>query len=440
MKNFKLFGLWVFLLCLACTSNEIQEFPTQNPSSLNSKYPRLYTDNEGVIHMSWIHHVDEVAELYISSLRPSKEDPIGIWSPPLKVAASDNWFINWADFPSIIGFNGKPMASHWLSKVPGHTYSYNVRIQSFNDDDSIVSYEDNDFRKANDFAVPSFVPHTDGTATEHGFVSMQAIDSTHFYAVWLDGRNTKSGMDHDSGSHEMADHSSLHTWDSNDNEPLKTAMTLRGALISTKGKLIEESEIDASVCDCCNTSLITTDKGLISVYRNRTSEEIRDIYISRYESGIWSTPKAVHDDGWKIAACPVNGPQVEFNNGVTAVVWFTGAEEKARVKLAFSDDYGESFSEPIVVNEGNTLGRVDIVMTDNNSAWISFVERNEETAQLRIQQIQRDGSVVQDLVLDAIDASRRSGFPQMTAYNDGLLVAWTDWGEKASTVRTRFLK
>ena len=79
-------------------------------------------------------------------------------------------------------------------------------------------------------------------------------------------------------------------------------------------------------------------------------------------------------------------------------------------------------------------------MTDNNSAWIGFVERNEETAQLRIQQIQRDGTVVQDMVLDAIDASRRSGFPQMTTYNNGLLVAWTDWGEKASTVRTRFLK
>ena len=50
------------------------------------------------------------------------------------------------------------------------------------------------------------------------------------------------------------------------------------------------------------------------------------------------------------------------------------------------------------------------------------------------------GTIIQNLVLDTIDASRRSGFPQITEYNEGLLIAWTDWGEKASTVRIRYLK
>ena len=440
MNLLKLIGVWTILLCTACTTNEIQEYPTENPSTLNSKYPRLYTDNTGAVHMSWIHQVDDVAELHLSTLPPASDGALGAWSTPMMIAASDNWFINWADFPSVIGFNGKPMASHWLNKVPGHTYSYDVRIQSFNLENYSDRHEEDGSTSNIEFATPSFVPHTDGTATEHGFVSMQAIDSSHFYAIWLDGRNTQSGMDHNMENHDMGNHSSSNPSDLAANSPLNTAMTIRGALINTQGELLEESEIDNAVCDCCNTSLTTTDRGLISVFRNRSDQEIRDIYISRYENGIWSDPKAVHNDGWKIAACPVNGPQVVFNEGVTAVAWFTGAEQKARVKLAFSDDYGDTFSEPILVSEGSTLGRVDLVMTENNSAWISFVERVEDTAQLRIQHIDRNGTIMQDLVLDAIDASRRSGFPQMTEYNDGLLVAWTDWGEKASTVRTRYLK
>ena len=50
--------------------------------------------------------------------------------------------------------------------------------------------------------------------------------------------------------------------------------------------------------------------GPIAVYRNRTDDEIRDIYVSRYEMGAWTVGKPVHNDGWHVEACPVNGPVV----------------------------------------------------------------------------------------------------------------------------------
>ena len=155
---------------------------------------------------------------------------------------------------------------------------------------------------------------------------------------------------------------------------------------------------------------------------------------------VWDTPNVIHEDGWQIAACPVNGPQLAFIPGVTSALWFTGAENIPRVKLAFSDDYGRNFSDPILLSENEPLGRVDIVMHDEHSAWVSYVERHEDGARLHIKQIMRNGAVSQSLILDNMEASRRSGFPQLTTFEDGLIIAWTELGERASTIRTSFIK
>ena len=86
--------------------------------------------------MSWIHQVDEVAELRIATLSPqsiTEKAEKFEWSFYTSVAKSDDWFVNWADFPSVVGLNGTPMAAHWLDKVPGSPYSYHVTIQPIQD-------------------------------------------------------------------------------------------------------------------------------------------------------------------------------------------------------------------------------------------------------------------------------------------------------------------
>lgn len=443
MKKFKRYshiGLLSILLMSfwGCSNTSIEQVPIDNPSSLNSTFPRLFTDNAGTVHMSWIHKIGEVAELRIATLTPPSNPDYtdGLeWSSYTSVAKSDDWFVNWADFPSVIGLNGAPIAAHWLDKVPGSPYSYHVTIQPIQDKfQSQITDSSNGQNVQVEFEHAAFVPHTDNTNTEHGFVSMQPIDSSTFYAIWLDGRNT-GGMDHggmDHGGHFMdSDHL---------DSKLATAMTLRGALLGRDGEIIESHLIDNAVCDCCNTSLVKTDRGLIAAYRNRSSDEIRDLYVSRYENGVWDTPNTVHNDGWQIAACPVNGPQLAFHSGVTAALWFTGADNVPRVKLAFSDDYGKNFDEAILLSENQPLGRVDIVMHNEQSAWVSYVERHEDAAKLHIKQVMRNGTIVQALILDEMEASRSGGFPQLSSFGDGLLVAWTEIGERASTIRTSYIK
>lgn len=443
MKKFKRYshiGLLSILLMSfwGCSNTSIEQVPIDNPSSLNSTFPRLFTDNAGTVHMSWIHKIGEVAELRIATLTPPSNPDYtdGLeWSSYTSVAKSDDWFVNWADFPSVIGLNGAPIAAHWLDKVPGSPYSYHVTIQPIQDKfQSQITDSSNGQNVQVEFEHAAFVPHTDNTNTEHGFVSMQPIDSSTFYAIWLDGRNT-GGMDHDGMDHDG------HFMDSDHlDSKLATAMTLRGALLGRDGEIIESHLIDNAVCDCCNTSLVRTDRGLIAAYRNRSSDEIRDLYVSRYENGVWDTPNTVHNDGWQIAACPVNGPQLAFHSGVTAALWFTGADNVPRVKLAFSDDYGKNFDEAILLSENQPLGRVDIVMHNEQSAWVSYVERHEDAAKLHIKQVMRNGTIVQALILDEMEASRSGGFPQLSSFGDGLLVAWTEIGERASTIRTSYIK
>ncbi|MBK98317.1 MAG: hypothetical protein CL672_05940 [Balneola sp.] len=443
MKHFKYKSHITFLNILllsfwGCSDSHLEQKFIDNPSSLNSTFPRLFTDNTGTVHMSWIHKIGEVAQLRIATLTsPSSTevtDELG-WSAYTTVAKSDDWFVNWADFPSVIGLNSTPVATHWLDKVPGSPYSYHVKIQPIEDQDwSQKSSQANTQNNQIEFQNEAFVPHTDNTNTEHGFVSMQPVDSSTFYAIWLDGRNTSSM------NHEDMDHNEYSMESDKLNTKLGTAMTLRGALLGRNGEIIGSHLIDEAVCDCCNTSLVKTDRGLIAAYRNRTNEEIRDLYVSRYENGLWDTPNPVHNDGWKIAACPVNGPQLAFHSGVTAALWFTGADNIARVKMAFSDDYGENFSTPILLSENQPLGRVDIVMHNEHSAWVSYVERYEDGARLHIKQVMRNGIISQSLILDDMEASRSSGFPQLTSFEDGLLVAWTELGERASTIRTSYIK
>ena len=91
---------------------------------------------------------------------------------------------------------------------------------------------------------------------------------------------------------------------------------LRSLASTTSHQTIEGAKISAS------STLRKIIRGLEhrEFFRNRTDDEIRDIYVTRYEMGRWTAGKAVHDDGWQIHACPINGPAVSAHGRITGVV------------------------------------------------------------------------------------------------------------------------
>jgi hypothetical protein len=363
---------------------QIRELPS--PAGPGSGQPNLTVAANGRAFLSWIEALGEGR----FALRFSVRDAAG-WSEPHVIAEGSNWFVNWADFPSMLALPDGSLAAHWLVRSGPGSYAYDVNIAR-------------SFDGGKTWGKP-IVPHRDGTPTEHGFVSMFAAPSGGLAAVWLDGRETKpEADDHDQGGGDM---------------------TLRYATMGREGTLGEEAALDTRVCDCCQTSAAMTTEGPVVVYRDRSDRELRDISISRLQGGRWSEPRTVFKDGWEISGCPVNGPSIAASGRRLAVTWFTAADDVERVKLAFSDDAGASFGEPIVVDDGKPLGRVETLLLDDGSALVCWLEWLPEGGEIRMRRIRANGTRDPAITVAPSGTARSNGFPQLARAGDQLILAWT---------------
>jgi len=365
----------------------------------------LHTDQDDNLLISWLEPTSnhEKYRLLYSELHNKS------WSDPSVIAEGENWFVNWADYPSVISSNGSPFAAHWLKKIPGGPYSYNVNIS--------ISSSTSNSQKPVQWSE-AITPHRDSTATEHGFVSMVNWNNKNkeVLAIWLDGRKTADRAD-------------------NEYYDINRAMTLRSAVIDKNGTVSNKKVIDQAVCDCCNTSLALTKNGAIAVYRNRTDREIRDIYISKFENNRWSTPLPVHSDGWQISACPVNGPEVAIRDSTVLITWFTAADNTSSVKAAVSTDLGNSFPTVFTIDEGNSLGRVDAAISPNGDYFVSWMDRSADQALLKVTKIETLQGVDPGATYEVaeMDASRNSGFPQMETVGNSLVLAWTAFDKEGNS-------
>lgn len=370
--------------------------PTQSPATGDSREPELNATPDGRIILSWVEKLDDKRYALRTALRDQKG-----WTEPRTVAEGDNWFINWADFPSVIGLNDGSLAAHWLVKSGSATYAYDVNIALSKDEGKTWT--------------SPIVPHLDKTQTEHGFVSLVPLRDGRLGAVWLDGRNMKNMKD-----------------DHGEGKPLPVSMTLRYAAIDASGKISDEAQLDERVCECCQTSAVLSSDGVVAVYRDRSQNEVRDIYSVRQANGVWGSPQAVYADKWEINGCPVNGPAVAAAGRNVAVAWYTGAGGEPHVKIAFSADAGATFSAPIQVDDGETQGRVDVLLLPDNSALVCWLSGNAEGGAIKVRRVRADGLVGSPAVIARTDISRSSGFPRMALLGNEVHFAWTEFGKPAS--------
>ncbi|MCZ6652069.1 MAG: sialidase family protein [Planctomycetota bacterium] len=366
-----------------------------SPAGLHSSVPNLVHGDDGKVYLSWI-EVDAAANptLRFSIWRG------GGWSRARTIAAGEDWFVNWADFPSMAALADGTLAAHWLAKSGPDTYAYDVNI--------VLS------RDGGESWSDPIVPHRDGVQTEHGFVSMVPLTPQRLGLFWLDGREM-AGEGHAAGGD----------------------MALRFATLDADGTLGPEQVVDSRVCECCQTDAVRTTGGdVIVVYRDRSPLEVRDIGIARLSGGKIGDPKILSADNWRINGCPVNGPAIDARGTTVAVAWFTQSSlSSTHVRLAISRDGGRSFGDPIPIDEGHPLGRVAVLVLPDYSVLVAWLENAEEGAEIRIRSIRPDGAVESSFAAAPTRRSRASGFPQLALVDDQILLAWTDASE-GSRVRT----
>jgi hypothetical protein len=366
------------------------------PATLpGSALPDLTLALDGSLLLAWTNSQPGRRHL----LQFSRYDPtLGRWMhAPTTIAVGNSMFVNWADTPHITATADGALWVHWLQKSADTPYAYDV----------VVSTSRNGGAR---WSAP-IMPHDDGTRTEHGFVSLWPQSRDALGIAWLDGRNTGGG-DHD--SHDSHDGGG--------------AMMLRTATIGADLRVIEGKELDTMVCDCCQTSVAMTARGPLLVYRGRTPAEIRDILATRRDGDAWTLPARVHADDWTMPACPVNGPSVAADGEAAVVGWYTAPDNVPQVRLARSDDAGDRFGAPVVLDRGEAVqGRVAVALGDGQ-AWALWLRETDAGQALWLSRRSADLAIEHERIeLAKLQGrGRATGFPQL-ALRDGIAyVVWTD--------------
>jgi len=343
------------------------------PFGHSTATPYVVADGKGGFDVSW---VDRSAKTFNFARYDG-----ATWSKPIVIAHGD-MLDNRADYPSI-AVSGRNVFAQWRERAG------EGRV--------IKLSRSSDGGKTWTAAV---TPHP-VMPREFGFVSMLPLADGTARIAWLDGRR-------------------------------KGETELHAATMTAAGTLSAEAVVDSRVCDCCQTSMVMTPHGPLLVYRDRSATEMRDIAAAAPVADAHAA--LVHDDGWHMTGCPVNGPRMDARGNRAAVAWFTGSEVKAAVNVAFSHDGGATFAAPIRVDAGHPAGRADVVLLDDNSAIVTWVEN---TAPMQV--VTRH--VVEGGPLDppqTIASGSPIGFPRIAISNQTILVAWNgDDGIQLATIKPR---
>ncbi len=353
-----------------------------SPAAPRSLTPYLAVTSDDRLLLSWTQRGQDSS---ISILMAEWKDEA--WDSTRTIVADRKFFVNWADFPAITALGNGDIAAHWLEYEGSGTYAYGIRVVRSTD-------------RGRSWSTP-ITPHTDGLEAEHGFVSLWADGADGIGLVWLDGR--KSAV-RDSAQE----------------------MTLRTAVITAHGALEREALIDARTCDCCQTGTALARSGRVIVYRDRDPLEIRDIAVVRSTGKGWTEPQKIHDDQWHYPGCPVNGPQVAASGDTVAVAWYTAAGNSPRVYVARSEDGGITFTAPVRVDQGDPIGRVEILLDDLARPIVIWLERRAAgQADIMARRVGPDGQPgVPEVVARTSDA-RASGFPRAARHGDAIFIAYT---------------
>ena len=369
------------------TDEQFEAVLTQLALPAGSRLPRFAVSGDRLLLSYVVSDTTSGDRLYLRERRG------GEWTDERVLATGDNWFVNWADYPSVRPL-GDSLFYHYLAYSGEGTYDYDIR-----------------------FAVggpgrEAQVMHTDGVSAEHGFVSSASLPDGNLQVTWLDGRNTKTD------AAAQGDHHGHHGGG---------AMTLRTATVHPDGTVSERTELDNRVCDCCNTATAATPARTMVVYRDRSEDEVRDIsFVTRGPGGDWSEPRPVSQENWTVTGCPVNGPALSANaGGEFAVAWYTAADGVPAVRFARYDTAAGIFGEPVLLDDLDPLGRLDLRLDDAGTAYVLGLAGGDERVPLTLWVVGKDASVNRKRIA-MVPGGRSTGFPRLALDGDRGWVAYTD--------------
>jgi hypothetical protein len=374
---------------ISCGSPEPADWTTTvqrvaSPAGENSSEPQLSVSDRGVL-LSWIERVGTTTSLEFAELTESG------WTEPITAASGPDWFLSYADVPSVMRMTDGTLVAQWLQITDARIEAYDLRLSYSTDDGATWA--------------PSFRPHDDGTTSMHGFASFVEMAGGELGVIWLDGRNSAFDFD----------------------DPETGTMMLRFASFDADWTQTEDTEIDRRVCECCSTTAVMTSDGVLAGFRDLIADsQVRDFGVSRRENANWAPTTTVSPDNWMIDFCPVNGPMLSARGSDVAGAWFTVKDDQGQAYVAFSSDAGQTWGAPIRLDDGGSLGRVDVEILDDGSAVATWVEYAEGRSDFRLRLVAPSGERSAAITVTGVSGGRASGFPRVARLGDELVFAWSE--------------
>ena len=364
-----------FISCGKTTTPPRPHFP------IGSAYPNICETDRGFI-MIWY---EGNKHIVMSEFTGEK------WTPKDTVVSSEHFFKNWADLPQIYYVGGDTIALSWLEMSGERTYDYDIKV--------VMSVD-----RGKTWSDP-VIPHRDGIKGEHGFVSFfKYLGETGI--IWLDSRAMMTS-DHSLSS---------------------GGMRLYASTIDPNGNLGPEIMLDDMVCECCPTSAVNTIKGPLIAYRDRSINDVRNIQLAFVNDTRLQYP--INEDRWVIPGCPVNGPKLAVNGDKVAIVWYTAPNNEPKVNMAFSQDGGISFGDPIKIDNGYAIGRVDVLWLEKKSVMVSWLEEKSDNGELILKSLNAENGSILFQTSFPINSGRGSGYPKLAKTDDQIFITWTKTGKK----------
>ena len=361
------------------------------PALAGAMAPDLSIAPDGRVLLSWLNHQQGRR----NALQFASYTDAGGWQSQARtIAVGQSLVANWADTPHILGTADGALWVQWLQASAAGPAAY---------DTVLARSRDGGMTWAQITRV-----NTEGKDSYSGFAALWPRTLDSIGIAWLDGRGKSGGH----GAHEGGGDMQLRA----NGYDLDLA---RGV----------DTVVDARVCDCCQTDVALTAEGPLLVWRDRGDDEVRDIAAARLQDdGRWTAPRTVHADGWKIDACPVNGPAVAANGNQAVVAWYSEAGGVPAIRIARSGNAGDTFAAPMVVDTGAAvLGRVDVAV-DARQAWVAWLREEANGQTLMLARYTPDLSKRLQLIEVAKLAARgrASGTPKLAVDGGGAWLAWTD--------------
>ena len=372
MKTYSLFlGL---VLTLPAFSQSFSATSLANPAGPGSLQPNWSAAPDGAAVLSWIEPERAGGFALKYAVRRS-----GAWLSTITIASKRHFFHHPAEMPEVLALPGGHWFAHWVESPGGDSDAEYVFVSSSTD--------------GAHWTTP-LQAHHDKSPVQHGLASMIATPDGGGSIFWLEALRGEDNP-----------------------------VALKRTLVDSTGKEIREEVIQSDVCGCCPTAVAKTSKGLLLAFRAHSQDNIRDIAVTRLENGKWTSPKLVNADNWQIEACPTNAAAVAAQGDHAVVAWFTGAQDKPREQIAFSNDAGTTFGKPVMLSSGRAFGYTSMALNDDGGAIVSWLEQSPDGAKVLVRQVTPAG--IAGPILEVAKGGRMAlGYPKLFHQGHDTFIAW----------------